>query len=86
MEDIINHINGKVQVIFERTSISGPSAGLRYRDTLWFTPEQYNALTREEIIALQDIRFNNWKEVVDAMPWEDTSASAVDTPVLAQVS
>ena len=56
MEDIINQIEGNVQVIFEIT----PDVGYAYRDALWFTQEVYNTLTQEEINTMKQDRFNNY--------------------------
>jgi hypothetical protein len=65
MEDIINKAEGKVQVIFEKTGDKGS-----YRDALWFSEEDYDKLTPNEISDMQDERYNNWYAIVAAMPTE----------------
>jgi hypothetical protein len=55
MEDIINRQEEKVQIIFERTHNN-----LIFRDALWFSDQEYAAITVEEILAMQEERFNNW--------------------------
>ena len=67
MEDIINQIDGKVQVIFERTDINGQT----FRDALWFSDEEYTAITPEQILVMQDQRFNNWVTMINAPPIEE---------------
>ena len=66
MEDIINTIDNKVQIIFERTSITN----MTFRDALWFTQAEYDALTPENILTLQQERFDNWEAIVNAPPTE----------------
>ena len=66
MEDIINTIDNKVQIIFERTSITN----MTFRDALWFTQEEYDALTPENILTLQQERFDNWEALVNSPPTE----------------
>ena len=56
MDDIINQIDGNVQVIFQIT----PDVGYPYRDALWFTQEVYDTLTQVEIDAMKQERFDNW--------------------------
>ena len=56
MEDIINQIDGKVQVIFEKID----DLNVSYRDMLWFTQEVYDTLTQAEIDAMKQERFDNW--------------------------
>ena len=67
MEDIINTIDNKVQIIFERTSTNG----LTFRDALWFSQAEYDALTPENILTLQQERFDNWEAIVNAPPTEE---------------
>ena len=66
MEDIINTIDNKVQIIFERTSITN----MTFRDALWFTQAEYDALTPENILTLQQERFDNWEAIVNSPPTE----------------
>ena len=64
MENIINTIDNKVQIIFERTSITN----MTFRDALWFTQAEYDALTPENILTLQQERFDNWEALVNSPP------------------
>ena len=66
MEDIINTIDNKVQIIFERTSTNG----MTFRDALWFSQAEYDAISATEILALQQQRYDNWLAVVNAAPTE----------------
>lgn len=60
MEDIINYIDGKVQVIFERGE-----QPLSYRDAIWMSESEYAATTRESIITIQDKRYTDWLALVN---------------------
>lgn len=73
MEDIINTIDNKVQIIFERTS----TTNMTFRDALWFTQEEYNALTPENILTLQQERFDNWEALVNSPPTESNDVIEV---------
>ena len=74
MEDIINQIDEKVQVIFEKTN--GTAV---YRDALWFTQEEYDITTPEQISTMQQERYDNWLAVIIAMPTEEVPAEQVPT-------
>ena len=50
MENIINQIDGQVQVIFERIS----DQGLVFRDALWLSQQDYSNTTAEQILQLQE--------------------------------
>lgn len=63
MEDIINQIDGKVQIIFERTD--GTST---FRDAIWVSQTEYDALTLAEIQAMQQQRYDNWLAIVNQAP------------------
>lgn len=63
MEDIINHIDGKVQVIFE---IVDETKGT-FRDAILFTEEEYSTISREDILIIQQERYNNWVLFLDSM-------------------
>ena len=39
--------------------------GLKYQDALNFTQQEYDALTKEQIIKMQDERFNNWVRIIE---------------------
>jgi hypothetical protein len=66
MEDIINTIDNKVQIIFERTSTNG----MTFRDALWFSQAEYDALTPENILTLEQERFDNWEAIINSPPTE----------------
>lgn len=65
MEDIINNVDGKVQVIFEKTDGTNT-----FRDALWFSEQEYAALTKKQIADMQQERYNNWYAIISAMPTE----------------
>ena len=73
MENIINTIDNKVQIIFERTSITN----MKFRDALWFTQAEYDALTPENILTLQQERFDNWEALVNSPPTEPSDVIEV---------
>ena len=62
MENIINQIDGQVQVIFERIS----DQGLVFRDALWISQQDYSNTTAEQILQLQEERYSNWLAVIAA--------------------
>ena len=65
MEDIINQIDGKVQVIFKK------SDGERtFRDAIWMTQAEYDATSPETIESIKQERFDNWLAIVNALPTE----------------
>lgn len=55
--------------------------GLRFTDALYFSPEEYQAKKSEDIEALKEQRFTNFKAVVTAKPPELTKEQ-----LLAQVA
>jgi uncharacterized phage-associated protein len=61
MEDIINQIDGQVQIIFEKTD---STINQTFRDALWMTQEEYDASSAERINALKQARFDNWLAIV----------------------
>jgi hypothetical protein len=65
MEDIINQIDGKVQIIFEKTQDNQT-----YRDAIWMTQEEYDASTSTTIDAMKQERFDNWLSIINAPPTE----------------
>ena len=67
MEDIINQVDGNVQVIFER----GPTPAETFRDALWFTQAEYDVIPAAEILALQQQRYDNWLAIINAPPTEE---------------
>jgi hypothetical protein len=66
MEDIINQIDGKVQVIFEKSTNDNQT----YRDALWMTQAEYDATPSETIESMKQERFDNWFAIVNALPTE----------------
>ena len=56
MEDIINQVDGNIQVIFEKTSDYNQT----YRDALWMTQEEYDSTSSETIESMKQERFDNW--------------------------
>ena len=68
MADIINNVNGMVQIIFERTT----SDGLKFRDSLLFAQTAYDNMTPESIAVLQQAKFERWVAMV--------TGTAVDEP------
>lgn len=71
MEDIINQIDGKVQVIFEKSD-----DGRTFRDALWMTQEEYDATPAASIDAMKQERFDNWLAIVNAVPTEEPEITA----------
>ena len=73
MDDIINQIDGQVQIIFEKTQDNQT-----YRDAIWMTQEEYDVTeqatidtTEQTVIdAIKQERFDNWLAVVNALPTE----------------
>ena len=65
MTDIINQIDGKVQVIFEK----GDSTQ-QFRDAIWMTQEEYDSTAPETIEAIKQERYDNWLAIINAMPTE----------------
>ena len=63
MDDIINQIDGKVQIIFEKTQDNQT-----YRDAIWMTQEEYDATSSTDIDAIKQQRFDNWLAIVNAPP------------------
>jgi|SRR3989338_7861492 len=39
--------------------------GLKYQDAMNFTQQEYDSLTKEEILKMQDERFNNWVKIIE---------------------
>ena len=70
MDDIINNIDGKVQVIFEK----GEGAQT-YRDAIWMTEAEYSNTAIETINTMKQERYDNWLAIINAMPTEDPNAT-----------
>ena len=60
MDDIINQIDGQVQIIFEKTDGSQT-----FRDAIWMTQAEYDATSADAINAIKQERFDNWLAVVN---------------------
>ena len=66
MEDIINKIDGQVQIIFEK------GEGYQtYRDAIWMSETEYNETTSETIDAIKQQRYDNWIAIITALPTEE---------------
>lgn len=65
MEDIINRIDGQVQVIFEKTD-----GNQTYRDAIWISEEEYANTASSTIESIKQERFDNWLAIITAMPTE----------------
>jgi len=65
MEDIINKIDGQVQIIFEK----GEDTKL-YRDAIWMTQEEYDSTSATAIDTIKQERYDNWLAIINAMPTE----------------
>ena len=65
MTDVVNQIDGEVQVIFER----GKGADT-YRDALWMSQEQYDSTSAEALEAIKDQRYTNWLAIIHPEPQE----------------
>jgi hypothetical protein len=50
---------------------------MTFRDALWFTQEEYDALTPENILTLQQERFDNWEALVNSPPTESSDVIEV---------
>jgi hypothetical protein len=77
MEDIINRIDGQVQVIFEKTD-----GNQTYRDAIWMSEEEYANTASSTIDSIKQERFDNWLAIINAMPTEapaDVPAAEPDT-------
>ena len=66
MTDIINQIDGKVQVIFEKGD-----SNQQFRDAIWMTQEEYDSTAIEAIEAIKQERYDNWLAIINAMPTEE---------------
>jgi len=65
MSDIINQIDGQVQIIFEKTS-----GNQTFRDALWMSQSDYDATSADTIEAVKQQRFDDWLAIVNALPTE----------------
>jgi hypothetical protein len=68
MEDIINRIDGQVQVIFER------GEGYQtYRDAIWMSEAEYNSTPSETLDEMKKQRYDNWIAMITALPTVETA-------------
>ena len=63
MDDIVNQIDGKVQIIFEETDTENNQT---FRDAIWMTQAEYDATSADQINTIKQERFNNWLAIVNA--------------------
>ena len=70
MDDIINNIDGQVQVIFEK----GEDTQI-YRDAIWMTQSDYDATPSSTLDAMKQERYDNWLAIVNAMPTEQPATT-----------
>ena len=70
MEDIINQIEGQVQIIFEK---SDSTVNQTFRDALWMTQAEYDVSSIDTINALKQERFDNWLAVITNMIDQSTT-------------
>ena len=66
VEDIINQLDGQVQIIFEKND-----DGRTFRDAIWMTQAEYDITTGEIIESIKQERYDNWLAIVNAMPTEE---------------
>jgi GTP cyclohydrolase III len=69
MADIINQVDGQVQVIFEKGQGSQT-----YRDAIWMTQNEYDSVSTETLESIKQERYDNWLAVVNAMPTEEVAS------------
>jgi len=69
MADIINQVNGQVQVIFEKGQGSQT-----YRDAIWMTQNEYDSVSTETLESIKQERYDNWLAVINAMPTEEVAS------------
>lgn len=49
--------------------------GYSYADALYFSPQEYNSLTPEQIEAMKEERFQNWLTAINTPPVEQEQTS-----------
>ena len=72
MEDIINNIDGQVQVIFEK----GEGTQI-YRDAIWMTEAEYANTASTTLDAIKQERYDNWLAIINAMPTEEPASETI---------
>jgi hypothetical protein len=73
MEDIINTIDGQVQIIFEKGEDNRV-----YRDAIWMTQAEYDGTSASVITAIKQERYDNWLAIINAMPTEASDEVLVE--------
>ena len=68
MSDIINQIDGKVQIIFEKGT-----SDRQFRDAIWMMQEEYDNTSSDTIESIKQQRYNDWLAIINAMPTEPDS-------------
>jgi hypothetical protein len=63
MEDIINQLNGKVEIIFEY--VDTENTNLTYRDLILLSSDEYSTMTQDDIDAIKQERINNWLSLIN---------------------
>jgi hypothetical protein len=76
MDDIINQIDGQVQIIFEKTDTE---TNQTFRDAIWMTQATYDATSADEINTIKQERFDNWLAIVNSLPAEEPPAESSPT-------
>jgi len=76
MADIINEIDGKVQIIFEK----GESTQI-YRDAIWMTQSEYDSTSSESIDMIKQERYDNWLIVVNSLPTAEPVLEIIEESV-----
>lgn len=68
-----------IQIPFKKKTESG----LEYNDALYFSQEEYAALTQEQIEEMKQTRFNNWLSVIQnpVIQPEPTEAQIIEERV-----
>lgn len=64
-EDIINQIDGQVQIVFTKGF-----EGQLYGDALWMSLADYDTTSAETIESMKQARYDTWLAVIAAMPNE----------------
>ena len=72
MDDIINNIDGQVQVIFEK----GEGTQI-YRDAIWMTEAEYANTASTTLDAIKQERYDNWLAIINAMPTEEPVSETI---------
>lgn len=66
MADIINQIDGQVQIIFEKGEGSQT-----YRDAIWMKQSDYDSMSAESLESMKQQRYDNWLAIINAPATEE---------------